>query len=292
MREDLTELREHYELWVKFLQANDKYEEYCKYFERCKKEVTKRLGKKASEDAIFDAALEGVADKYKLKFLRTYVIFGDVFKHFDFGEWWGHRFTEIWNLQKEEMLRGITLFDASIPDVVSKLVKDVCVECKHEDEVIETAIHKRLSRLLGERHGFMLLKVDTNFPKDRLFKEFVAAIEKHKEDHNITRWSELRHINEIMFQPIVGRLSEDRKEYKMYLEAYKLARDERGFEDIAIALRRQDSNFVENGKITDYGKKMIRRYITRGRRIMKNLEKCEFPGDYQQEPTESLPRPR
>jgi hypothetical protein len=274
---ELLDQKEYYETWCIYLQENKKYKEYCDFFAESKKLAKKRIGANATEEEIFDEAYERVYDKYRMKFLRTYIIFGDVSKSFDFENWWKYRFSEIYELQKDKF-QGITLSDSLLPKCADKLVTNVCGKCKG-DATKKDIILRQLREFFRERHGSVFVKINTMYPKNQLMEEIESIVEAHKKRYGINRKKGLRYLNRITPLPDAARLPEDAMNYPMYLKAYKLK--QQGKDWVALAEEMGIPAYMPcDNKITDSTYHVLWRYVDCATNIMKNLEKCEFPGNY------------
>jgi len=276
---DVTEQKEYYKLWVKFLKDSDDYKKYCVLFGKRKKEARKLLDADASEEDIFNEAFTEIHEEYGRRFFRTYIIFGDVFENFKFERWWENWFLEAFELQKTK-LKALTTANTFLPTIMKRLNKQLSKVCKQNNKVktLSENIQEQLEREF-EGDNPVYIKVDFRFPKSQLLDEFKNMIEDFKKKNPSSRLNDMQHLNKTMVQPVGGRLSEAGELYDSYLVAYKLDKEGKNHIEIAKALK-LSSCVTNEEKLSEMGKKTIGRYIEKAGNIMRNLEKCEFPGKY------------
>jgi hypothetical protein len=254
-------------LWWEYLKRSDIYKEYCVIVRNNLDKGIRFNGikwpKKFKEE-------KGIENKLSQNMFYYHVTFGDVYLN-TFNNWWRKR--KITQGEEIEInnYREIEIYDFE-QDVNS------CIESFKSDKGREPTLQEFRDKFLFNKNTFfnnLYLRINllTSDKTENLVKHVSKIVKEQRRDPyirelrskiNLEQFSSAR-VKETYFKP---------RELERYLEIYDLKEKE------GLTMNGVIEKMGKDSKDTDI-RSIFHQDLKRAKKIIKNVESCRFPGDYQ-----------
>jgi prophage maintenance system killer protein len=272
-------LKEYYRLWVEYLKESDIYKIFCERRVELERDAEKN---------IYDPLTEKQSDSDSRRLFKRKVAYEqlvDIFDKFadihssdyDFERWWDHTLKDM-----NKRIANPSIVDKlDVGAIAMELLDDIedVYEEQVRDEIDFDDIRISLSDSCGEYKGQLVLKIDTYYPVNTLVKRFERIIRQHKKDYRITVEAEDQYMH--MDQPVI-RSNHLTNEIDKYLKVYRLKKNMKWLAVVKEITPRSGTYTDKKGKLKVLPDTLrtFQRYRSKAKKIIKNVEKDIFPGQY------------
>jgi len=272
--------KKHYGLWWEYLKRSDDYRIFCKVIKKEKRHKEARKISCTAEAAIFVVNNKGdnLNEEFKksstsrlfVNFLELYGFFGNV--HADsFEKWWSTAKKQIENMENIPALVDYTSFMKIDLLFCAETLKNVDGKVPTIERLINYFPIFLKKRYLGG--AFLLVNVARKSKKElnSQFEKFIV----HRKEEPATR--KLEQDSKRNYKPFASAIKKEISvkvnELERYLEVYDLWKKHKIMSYI-IEKQGKDSKNPDH-------RSMVHGDLKRAKKIIKNVEQGEFPGNYQ-----------
>ncbi len=247
-----------YRLWWEYLRQNPNYKELCDWWKKKRETPNLSVSKKFKKDKHGSVP----------PIVSTYMSNGDIHS-FSFDEWWEYKKKAIELTSKRRASQTIRNYSEIVEYDIRK-----CIHFFKHREGREPSLKElstELAQFLETRKTCVRLMVGLDQKTDIITNHFKKTIRDLKKDEWVKQyaeWSNKRHLP-------TSRIRYD--ELQRYLEVYKLSLKGLKIKDIIkkIGTKSQQKNSNDADVQRTY-----RAALAKAKRIIKNVEKGFFPGNY------------
>jgi hypothetical protein len=272
------EEKEIYRLWWEYLKRSECYKSHLEEMEW--------------NFSYVDALSAGLDEPLNF----TALFFGDIWNQ-SFEQWWKREMNKVATRAKPDPAVRHPHIEDALPDVLMgisfayyRFMERNYIQAPNEDQLKNGFLNHMRSL---SRHGKVTLIVDIHAPMEELVKEFRGYISQKRKDHKAREYA-------MKIKGIKGKPTKDklRDELQRYLDVYDLTNEGLSIEQIiekigtpaqreSVKKKRQSAKERETSdKSKDHGydsetvERMYRRDLEKAKRIIDNVGRGFFPGDY------------